>query len=269
MKIIDSHIHFWDINNGFNNWVENTSLPKLITPELVNANAFVHIEAHSEAFDSICEYNWLASNFPDKNIKVVAFADFTLNLAEFAKKIEYFAEHENIVGVRQIMSKTYKSKYSPFDKEIPKDLEQKLKVLKEYKLIFEAQMYPEQFLPLLEKISKSEVDMVVEHFGLPIFGRNNNLDQWHKFIKECAQNPNWMLKLSGFDLNNNMTDVRKTLDFIFENITFHKLCYGSNFPVSYQNDYKFWQSFLYQYINNDNISKNIFENVARRVYFNN
>ena len=56
-------------------------------------------------------------------------------------------------------------------KSIPKDLEQKLKILK---LIFEAQMYPEQFLPILEKINNSDVEMVVEHFGLPLFGRKFN-----------------------------------------------------------------------------------------------
>jgi predicted TIM-barrel fold metal-dependent hydrolase len=269
MEIIDSHIHFWDVGNGFNKWVENTYLPKLVTPENLNANAFVHIEAHGDDCDPLCEYNWLKSKFSDKNIRIVAFADFTLSVSEFEKKIEYLSQNKDIVGIRHIMSKTYKSKYSPFDKDIPKDLRQKLKVLKEYNLIFEAQMYPEQFLPLLDEISNSDVNMVVEHFGLPLFGRNNNLDQWYKFIKEVAQNSSWTLKLSGFDLNNRMNDVTKALDFIFEKITFHQLCYGSNFPVSHQNDYSYWSKFLKGYINNNDIAKHVFENVARRVYFNN
>jgi len=267
MKIIDSHIHFWDINNGYNDWVKATDLPKLVTPELVKADKYVHIEAHIDTCDPLCEYEWLLSKFPDKSIKVVAFADFTLDIVDFEKKIMHLTSSHNVVGVRHIMSKTNKSKYSPFGKEIPADFEAKLRVLKKYNIIFEAQMYPEQFLPLLDNISKSEVDMVIEHFGLPIYGRNNNLDSWHKFIKICAQNPNWTLKLSGFDLNNDMLDVTKALDYIFENISESKLCYGSNFPVSSQNDYKFWQSFLFQYINNDNISKQVFENVAHRVYF--
>ncbi|MDE4955469.1 amidohydrolase, partial [Francisella tularensis subsp. holarctica] len=74
--------------------------------------------------------------------------------------------------------------------------------------------------------------MVVEHFGLPLVGRNNNLAEWQRFIKECSQNTHWNLKLSGFDLNNQMSNVKKALYFVFENISFHQLFYGSNFPVS-------------------------------------
>ncbi|MDE5020697.1 amidohydrolase, partial [Francisella tularensis subsp. holarctica] len=95
----------------------------------------------------LCEYNWLKSKFNNSNIKVVSFVDFTLEISQFEKKIIYLSEHNNNVGIRQIMSKTYKSIYSPFEKCIPKDLEQKLKILRDQKLIFEAQMYPEQFLP--------------------------------------------------------------------------------------------------------------------------
>ncbi|MBK2240314.1 amidohydrolase, partial [Francisella tularensis] len=32
-------------------------------------------------------------------------------------------------------------------------------------------------------------------------------------------------------------------------------------------DYNFWQKFLYKYIDNDEISKHVFKNVARRIYF--
>ena len=52
----------------------------------MNASAFVHIEAHSEKFDSLCEYNWLKSKFNNKNIKIVAFVDFTLEISQFEKK---------------------------------------------------------------------------------------------------------------------------------------------------------------------------------------
>ncbi|MDE5020988.1 amidohydrolase, partial [Francisella tularensis subsp. holarctica] len=75
----------------------------------------------------------------------------------------------------------------------------------------------------------------------PLFGRNNNLEEWQIFIKECSQNTNRNLKLSGFDLNNQMSIVKKALDFVFENISFHQLCYGSNFHVSNHYYYNFWQ----------------------------
>ncbi|AXA34755.1 amidohydrolase family protein [Francisella adeliensis] len=266
MKVVDSHIHFWDLQNGYNDWVNNTDLPKVVTPDSLNTNAFVHIEAHSDIFEPLCEYSWLKSKFPCENIKVVAFADFTLSLGEFEKSIEYLAQYEDIIGVRQIMSKTDKSNYSPFDKEIPRDLNKKLTILKDNNLVFEAQMYPEQFLPLLDSINNSGVKIAIEHFGLPLYAENGSVKEWQTFIKNISQNKNWYLKLSGFDLNNDICDVDRALDFIFDYINQKQLCYGSNYPVSYTQDYKFWQNYLRKYINNEKVSQNIFCRVASDIY---
>ncbi|MED7819002.1 MULTISPECIES: amidohydrolase family protein [unclassified Francisella] len=269
MNIIDSHIHFWDLKNGYNDWVKNTNFPSRVTPEGLNADAFVHIEAHSEIFDPLCEYKWLKSEFANKSIKVVAFVDFTLDIDSFEKKTTAIRKYKDIVGIRQIMAKTNKSSYSPFTKDIPNDLEDKLKILQQNNLVFEAQMYPKQFLNILEKIDNSKVTMVIEHFGLPIFNDKESLESWYILINECKQNSNWNFKLSGFELNNDFSHINKALDFIFENIHDTQLCYGSNFPVSHKDNYDFWQSFLHKYINNDTISENVFRNVAQKIYFNN
>lgn len=268
MDIIDSHIHFWDLKNGYNSWVETTDLPNLVTPENLNTNSFVHVEAHSEKFDPLCEYKWLKSEFLDKNIKAIAFIDFTSDILDFEKRTETLKKYKDIVGVRQIMSKTSKTSYSPFNQDIPDDLEDKLRILQQNNLVFEAQMYPEQFLTILNSIDNSQVTMVIEHFGLPILEDKESLESWYNLIKECKQNKVWNLKLSGFELNNDFSDVNKALDFVFENINDSQLCYGSNYPVSHQNNYSFWQSFLHKYINNDRISKNVFKNVAQKIYFN-
>ncbi|ALB01773.1 hypothetical protein ACH24_03560 [Francisella persica ATCC VR-331] len=81
----------------------------------------------------------------------------------------------------------------------------------------------------------SDVKMVIEHFSLHLFG-HINLIEWQRFIEECNQNTNLNLKLSGFDLNNEISNVEKVLDFVFDNISFHQLCYGSNFSISNHND---------------------------------
>lgn len=266
MKVVDSHIHFWDIANGYNDWVKNTDLPRLVTPDNFDTKAYVHIEAHSDAFSPLCEYEWLKENFPNKNIKIVACADFTLELQDFENSISKLVEHKDIVGVRQIMSSSDKSSYSPFEKAIPKDLQAKLEVLKQCDLVFEAQMYPEQFLPLLDSINNSGVKMAIEHFGLPLYAENGNVKEWQTFIKSISQNQNWYLKLSGFDLNNDICDVDRALDFIFDYINQKQLCYGSNYPVSYTQDYKFWQSYLRKYINDEKVSQNMFCKVASEIY---
>ena len=266
-KIIDSHIHFWDLANGCNDWIKGTDLPSLVEPTSLAIDAFVHIEAHGDKRDSLCEYNWLKTNFPNKNIKVVAMADFTKDIQEFENDILKFSNVHDIIGVRQIMSKTTNTNYSPFYKEdIPKDLKEKLSILKEYDLVFDAQMYPEQYLPLLDDIDSSSVTMMIEHFGLPIYAGNDNLNEWKALIKQLSQNDNWFLKLSGFDLNNDIRNVSKCLDFVFDNISTSKLCYGSNFPVSHQGNYNSWKDFLVEYIRDGNAIKDVCLNVANKIY---
>ena len=267
MKIIDSHIHFWDTGNGLNDWVKETNLPKKVIPnDIVDTDSFVHIEAHTQDQNSLCEYNWLKSNFPNKNIKVVAFVDFTQDLDIFKKGVDIISRKEDIVGVRHIMAKTDKSKYSPFDDRVPYDILEKLRVLKENNLIFEAQLYPEQFLPLLNLIDKSGVIMAIEHFGLPIFGENDNLIEWQILIKKIAQNDKWYLKLSGFEFNNNYKYLNKALKFVFENIESSRLCYGSNFPVSNTDNNTKWAIILKNQIKDDNTLKNIFFNTSNQLY---
>lgn len=268
-KKIDAHIHFWDLTNGYNNWVKATNFPSLITPVNLNANAFVHVEAHTNKLDPLCEYKWIKNSFPHKNIKVVAQVDFTQNIEGFKKDISNLAQADDIVGVRQIMATTTKSTYSPFNENIPSDLTNKLAILREYNLIFEAQLYPEQYLQVLDSIASSGVTMVIEHFGLPILAGNDNLLEWQEFIKQVSQNYNWYLKLSAFDLNNDINDVHKALNFILDNITTDKLCYGSNFPISQQNNYSSWQGYLLNYLDDDVAIKDIFLNVANKVYFKN
>lgn len=62
-RIIDSHIHFWDIDNGYNRWVKDTDLPTKVLPSDFKIDDFVHIEAHTEDVDHLCEYKWLVANF--------------------------------------------------------------------------------------------------------------------------------------------------------------------------------------------------------------
>ena len=96
MKIIDSHIHFWDISNGYNNWVKSTDLPKKVSPnQIIDTDSFVHIEAHTSDQNILCEYEWLKLNFPNKNIKVVVFVDFTQDLDSFKKDVALISSKED------------------------------------------------------------------------------------------------------------------------------------------------------------------------------
>ena len=70
-----------------------------------------------------------------------------------------------------------------------------------------------------------------------------------------------------YDLNNDMENINKCLDFVFDNISTRKLCYGSNFPVSHKNSYSHWAKLLSEYINDNEAAKDLFYNTAKSIYF--
>ncbi|MCW8107215.1 amidohydrolase family protein [Alteromonas ponticola] len=267
LKFIDSHIHFWDVRNGFNEWVEETALPGYVTPQHFSANGYVHIEAHGETHSSSCELNWLKSQFPQSNIKLIAFIDFNLPMDQFAHELSLLSAQPDIVGVRQIMASSTRFGYSPFQSEIPKDLSQKLELLAACNMIFEAQMYPGQFFKVLDAISASSVTMAIEHMGLPVISCTKNQRDWLSLVKAISHQSNWFLKLTGFDMLNKGERVTSTLDVIFETIAVSQLCYGSNYPVSHPNHYDSWFNTLREYLADEVIEKDVFYNTAKLLYF--
>ncbi|AJI52594.1 amidohydrolase family protein [Francisella philomiragia] len=264
--IIDSHIHFWDIDNNYNRWIKDTNLPTKVLPSDFKIDNFVHVEAHTEDINHLCEYKWLVDNFSNKNIKVIAFVDFTQSEQSFEQKIIELSYYKDIVGVRQIMSKDSSASYSPFDKEIPSDLFEKLVILKKYNMIFECQMYPQQFVNAVSDILKSNVTCCVEHFGLPIKTRDDNLLYWRDLLRYVDNNQNLYLKLSGGDLNNNEDKIKEILEEVKNSVASSKLCYGSNYPVSNTDNYNKWFDMVCNAFIDAKSQQDIFFNTANKLY---
>ena len=266
MKIIDSHINFWDINNGLNDWVRETNLPKKVLPDdIIEVDTFVHVEAHNEKFNNLCEYNWLKETYPQKNIKVVAFIDFTKDIKIFENDVIKLSNTKDIVGVRQIMSKTDKLSYSPFQKNIPYDLNEKLKILGQTNLVVDLQMYPDQLLPILHLIEESNAKVLLEHFGLPIFENNDSINDWKKMLHEINYLNKFSIKLSGLDILNRVNSFNKIIDIVLEKVDENRLVYGSNYPVSNHNDYHYWYNFLKKALPSKYMNKIFYQN-AKKMY---
>ncbi len=267
MKVIDAHVHFWDVSRGVNEWVEHTSLPRSVLPTQLGADGFVHIEAHTEHHHPACEYKWLKNHFPDCAIKVICFLDFTLPIQEFEKNLVELTGLSDCVGVRQIMASSSQFAYSPFNKAVPKDLRAKLSLLAQHNMIFEAQFYPDQFLAVLDDIAASNATMAIEHAGLPVWEAKRNIGQWNILLREVAQHPDWHLKLSGLDMLNSAEHIEHCVERIVENVPANRLCYGSNYPVSYQANYDSWLNTLSNQINDSQFIQTISYHVAHRLYF--
>jgi predicted TIM-barrel fold metal-dependent hydrolase len=67
-------------------------------------------------------------------------------------------------------------------------------------------------------------------------------------------------------LNDNETDCKKALNYIFEKIPANRLCYGSNYPVCNTDHYSYWYELLKNYAPEE-MHDDIFYHTAKIIYF--
>ncbi len=285
MRVIDTHIHFWDLANNINTWVSRVNEPSLIKnylPDMIikqfkaQLHGVVHIEAHDSAISTISEINWLSQimkTIPNLKYSHIAFADITLPKSEFAKTIDNLKVCQNVSGIRHILSHSTKFNYSPCDADLSQNanIATNLSYLASAKLIFDCQMHPYQIDNILDSIKESRVICVVDHLALPAWKNEGDEDykKWQNTVMELAKLDNVYIKVSGIDMFRQEHEFKNVLDFCFKNIPSTNLIYGSNYPVSFNHDYNYW----YEYLNNFNLSdatkEQIFFKTANSIFFNN
>ena len=114
-KIIDTHIHLWDLNRYSYDWITNTSNDQLNQnyllenfledSKLLNLQKVVHVEANINVQNNINETKWLQS-IADSNVKgipnaIIGFIDLTNDRAE--EELEQHMQYSNFRGIRQIL----------------------------------------------------------------------------------------------------------------------------------------------------------------------
>lgn len=261
MKLIDTHLHFWDLNNKINSWVLRQTeapffnknylpemLPRLCSTELYGV---IHVEAHDSAIPTITEIKWLDSVMKgNKALKYrhIAFVDITMPALEFATLINQIKEYKNVIGIRHILSHNPKFDYSPCDEDLStnSNILQNLSCLAQNNLIFDCQMYPYQIQNILPAITSSNVTTIIDHLALPAWNQDNDEDHktWKEAIKKLSLLKNVFIKMSGLDMFKQEAEFDTVVNYCLENFPINRLMYGSNYPVSCNHDYNHWYSYL-------------------------
>lgn len=276
MQIIDAHIHFWDLKNKINSWVLRSSNPNLqkdyLPDNLVNVSTneligVVHVEAHDSAIPTITEVTWLKAVMKNHKLqyKHIAYADITLPFAEFKKVIDGLASYHDVLGIRHILSYTTKFNYNHNESDLSnhKNIAKNLEYIALNNLIFDCQAYSSQMKNLLPAIIKSNVTTIIDHILLPAWDEQNDEDckLWQDTIMELAKHTNIYLKLSGLNMFQAMENYDFVVDFCLDNFPQERLMYGSNYPVSCNNNYNDWINCL--------LSKNIEPRKSSQIFYEN
>ncbi|MES2205133.1 MAG: amidohydrolase family protein [Pseudomonadota bacterium] len=288
LKIIDPHIHLWDLSFGRNTWLSDRTSDLLGPLAPINKNylkkdyledseAFdvekvIHVEAVATRFVKD-EVEWLDQLYGQDAFLggIVAGAD--LLDANIEDLLRFYGGHRLVKGIRQILNWSENPKYTAGAR--PDDLTNELWIknfglLQKYNLSFDMQICPEQMVDAIKLAHLCpDISIVIDHAGMPISEYGN---LWEAGILNLSKCPNVFVKISGFG----MFDHQWSKDSVTEYIKYVIQCFGpdrcmfaSNFPVdklygSYSklvNSYlQIVDAFFYQDRNK------IFHDTAKRFY---
>lgn len=276
MKIIDSHIHLWDLSLKKHAWLlekpgdsflgDYSPLQTSYLPANYQNDAkahqvekTVHIQAGWSRDDLLGEVQWLTElnqtlGSPDA---IIAYANLTSTQLE--TELNALSQFPLVKSIRQIIAWHANPYYRSCDADYLNDAkwQQGFAKLAQHGLCFDLQIFPEQASAAyqLGKLNP-QVPIVIEHALQPIQHDSEYLAYWRRQLAKLAELPNFYLKLSGLHLFNHQPDhlvIKNILEICVEIFTPSRCMFGSNFPieklfVSYDELMNFYLAFADQYL---------------------
>jgi L-fuconolactonase len=246
IKIIDPHLHLFDLIKGDYQWLRPENPPfwsdkqliaksfteqdLALTTPLVLAG-FVHIEAGFDNQQPWREIAWLENtcNLPFRS---VAMLDITLAPTSFTQQLDNLIRYQSVVGIRYILDGNALCILSD------KNSQTNLATLAANKLSFELQMSLtdtpalEQLLTILALIP--DLLVCINHAGWPM-PDNVQHSLWLKNLKRLAKFNHVFIKCSGYEMTDRAYSASwqyKIVSQCVEIFGVERVMLASNFPLS-------------------------------------
>ena len=250
MRLIDTHVHFWDLRRSDLRypWLEaGVAHPALgdidnIKSPLYDVAAFhaesrfagvekvVHVEADARTANARVEPDWVRSIAVNAELPVAIVVHLDLSSRSAAEDVKQLAEHPEIRGVRDFGVVHYLERPA----EVP-DFEANLKAMEDVGLLLDldcAWQHMSRAKALAE--AHPRLQIVLEHIGYPRSRDDAYFAEWAPAIHQLAVAHNVHCKLSGLG----MTDLRWTVESLrrwvlssVEAFGPARCMFGSNWPV--------------------------------------
>lgn len=250
MRIIDTHIHFWDLSTFKYPWLDGEEFaslrsnfaPRDVLVSSPDVIATVHIQAEMDhRADPVAETAWLADIRQEKTggrsapTVCVGYAD--ISAADLPHTLDRHQEYEFFRGIRQ------EAWYDPTlgRADVPKiDLLSQpqwvegLREIARRGLTFDLLVFAHQLRQAAEVFSRvPELCVVIDHLGLP--GSASDTEAWKhdlEHFRSCV--PNAFIKISGLaGVGSSLTSpaVRSAVLTAVDIFGPGRSMVGSNFPV--------------------------------------
>lgn len=234
---IDAHQHFWIYDKEQYPWMDGdlmaplraNKLPADLTAEQMKVGFDGSIVV--QARQTLEESRWLLklAETDDRIKGVVGWVD--LRSENVAEELAEFADHPKFVGVRHVVQD------EPDDRFIVgEEFMRGVSLLKDLNLTYDILIFPKQ-LPASIEFARAfpEQPFVLDHIAKP-FIKDGTISPWDEQIRELAEFPNVMCKVSGMvteaDWENwKPEDFTPYLDVVTEAFGEDRLMVGTDWPV--------------------------------------
>ncbi|GHF81557.1 amidohydrolase family protein [Thalassotalea marina] len=259
MKIIDPHLHLFDLSKGKYHWLKPNNPPNWPDKALINKNfdelsikldkplalaGFVHIEAGFDNENPEKEIDWLESTIVSP-FKSIACIDLTASTIQFRETLKRLKQRKSVIGVRHILDDNAQEILS--DNNTSKNLT----ALAEQQLLFECQIsfYDTRAVNTLVQLLRNlpTLTVIINHAGFVDTSTNDTWQLWHNSLELLSQLPKLAIKCSGWEMTDRhyqAQTILKTTQACIEVMSKDRVMMASNFPLclfncSYQG---YWQS---------------------------
>jgi L-fuconolactonase len=232
---IDSHQHFWKYSQARDTWItdemkviQRDFFPEDLAPLLKKTNIDGCVTVQADQSDE--ETNFLLELAAQHEfIKgVVGWVDLRSPVLE--QKLQDLSRYKKLKGFRHIVQA------EPPGFLLQKDFLQGIRLLKVYQFTYDILIYPDQCMDAIQFVKEHpEQPFVVDHLAKPLI-KEKLLQPWKLYMKELAQFPNVMCKLSGMVTEAdwkywNPEDFHPYMETILECFSANRVMYGSDWPV--------------------------------------
>ena len=263
MKIIDPHLHLFDLELGYYHWLQAENPPfwpdkqrinksfygsDLTLTEPLSLSGFIHIEA---GFDNEQPWRELAAieKSCNKPFRAIANIDLTLSNQQLHSVIDKLAEYPSFVGVRHLLD----------DQALVilknKQVLDNIKTLNKNSLVFEVQLSLIEHAPvnaLCDVISNNpKIHFIINHAGFPPSDKHTiEWQRWQSNLEKLSFYPHVAIKCSGWEMANSAYHsdwLNENLSLIFTIFGVKKIMLASNFPLclfSHSSYQAYWQSII-------------------------
>ena len=284
MKIIDPHVHLFNLQQGDYHWLKPEQPPfwqdkavirqsyhqhDLMLCSPLTLEGFVHIEAGFNNQFPWQEIAWLEQSV-SLPFRSIAFVDLTKDSDAFDHDVQQLMQHKSVVGCRYIFDQQATSLLK--NRQVIRNLER----IAEINWLFELHISLDD-AQLIHQLSQLAGEsrtptMILNHAGFPPpISKLKQWQQWRHHIEQLAQFEHIKIKSSGWEMTDrqyNIAWLESCLRPILQFFGDHRTMFASNFPLTlFSTTYQqLWQHYTEQLgLSTATLSALCFEN-AQRIY---